>query len=112
MQRLPRLRSRLVLLAAASMVPVLLLSLVLGYFLIQHEKESRAQGAGACAFQSSQAHCRQWLWSAKRPAPCIRGWLRPAPYQADFATIPAGCDGSDHIPKSVRGVGQAALIQR
>ena len=39
MQRLPRLRSRLVLLAAASTVPVLLLSVVLGYFLIQHEKD-------------------------------------------------------------------------
>jgi signal transduction histidine kinase len=44
-QRLPRLRSRLVLLAAASIVPVLLLSVVLEYFLIQHEKDTFRQAA-------------------------------------------------------------------
>jgi signal transduction histidine kinase len=44
-QRLPRLRSRLVLLAAASIVPVLLLSVVLEYFLIQHEKDLFRQAA-------------------------------------------------------------------
>jgi signal transduction histidine kinase/ActR/RegA family two-component response regulator len=44
-QRLPRLRSRLVLLAAASTVPVLLLSVTLGYFLIQHEKDMFRQAA-------------------------------------------------------------------
>jgi signal transduction histidine kinase/ActR/RegA family two-component response regulator len=44
-QRLPRLRSRLVLLAAASTVPVLLLSVVFGYFLVQHEKDMFRQAA-------------------------------------------------------------------
>jgi signal transduction histidine kinase/ActR/RegA family two-component response regulator len=44
-QRLARLRSRLVLLAAASMVPLLLLSVTLGYFLLQHEKDLFLQAA-------------------------------------------------------------------
>jgi signal transduction histidine kinase/ActR/RegA family two-component response regulator len=42
---LPPLRSRLVLLAAAGILPVLVLSLALGYFLIQHEKEMFRQSA-------------------------------------------------------------------
>ena len=45
MTSLPPLRSRLVLLAAAGILPVLLLSLALGYFLIQHEKEMFRQSA-------------------------------------------------------------------
>ena len=42
---LPPLRSKLLLLAAVGVVPGLLLSLVLGYFLIEHEKETFRQAA-------------------------------------------------------------------
>ena len=42
---LPPLRSKLLLLAAVGVVPGLILSLVLGYFLIEHEKETFRQAA-------------------------------------------------------------------
>ena len=42
---LPPLRSKLLLLAAVGVVPGLVLSLVLGYFLIEHEKETFRQAA-------------------------------------------------------------------
>jgi len=44
---LPPLRSKLLLLAAVGVVPGLILSLVLGYFLIEHEKETFRQAAFA-----------------------------------------------------------------
>jgi len=44
---LPPLRSKLLVLAAVGVVPMLLLSLVLGYFLIDHEKETIREAARA-----------------------------------------------------------------
>ena len=47
MALLPPLRSKLLLLAAVGVVPGLILSLVLGYFLIEHEKETFREAAFA-----------------------------------------------------------------
>jgi len=44
---LPPLRSKLLVLAAVGVVPMLILSLVLGYFLIEHEKETIREAARA-----------------------------------------------------------------
>src|SRR5689334_7475127 len=44
---LPPLRSKLLVLAAVGVVPMLVLSLVLGYFLIDHEKETIREAARA-----------------------------------------------------------------
>ncbi|MES1264179.1 MAG: cache domain-containing protein, partial [Variovorax sp.] len=47
MAPLPPLRSKLFLLAAVGVVPMLILSLVLGYFLLRHEKETFREAARA-----------------------------------------------------------------
>lgn len=47
MSHLPPLRSKLLVLAAVGVVPMLVLSLVLGYFLIDHEKETIREAARA-----------------------------------------------------------------